>query len=104
MFSRFVFTSIHLFIYGLSKCLQHRVIVLSGLQARKIIFNEPGFDIMQGYGMTLGSLPDLDDLSVETDGGERDGEFARRVLAILGKDRIKDRMHLQSVILRSYRF
>lgn len=40
----------------------------------------------------LGSMPDLDDLGIETDGGEKDGEFVRRNLAIIGKDRIKDRM------------
>jgi len=36
----------------------------------------------------LGSMPDLDYLSIETDGGEKYGEFVRRNLAILGKDRI----------------
>jgi len=66
--------------------------VLSGLEARKAFFNEKGFDLLQGYGLMLGSMPDLDDLSIETDGGEKDGEFVRRNLAILGKDRIKDRM------------
>ena len=47
---------------------------------------------MQGYSLTLGSVPDLDDVSIETDGGENDGEFVRRILAILGKERVKDRM------------
>lgn len=70
--------------------LKHRMTVLSGLEARKAFFNEQSFDLLQGYGLMLGSMPDLDDLSIETDGGEKDGEFVRRNLAILGKDRIKD--------------
>ncbi|KIM37016.1 hypothetical protein M413DRAFT_423833 [Hebeloma cylindrosporum] len=70
--------------------LKHRMTVLSGLEARKAFFNEQSFNLLQGYGLMLGSMPDLDDLSIETDGGEKDGEFVRRNLAILGKDRIKD--------------
>ena len=57
-----------------------------------MFFNEQSFDHLQGYSLTLGSVPDLDDVSIETDGGEKDGEFVRRILAILGKERIKDRM------------
>lgn len=57
-----------------------------------MFFNEQGFDLLQGYGLMLGSMPDLDDLRIETDGGEKYGEFVRRNLAILGKDRIKDCM------------
>ena len=67
------------------------MIVLSGLEARKVFFNEQGFNLLQGYGLMLGSMPDLDDLSIEADSGEKDGEFVRRNLAILGKERIKDR-------------
>ena len=67
------------------------MIVLSGSEARKIFFNEQGFDLLQGYGLMLGSMPDLDDVSIEADSGEKDGEFVRRNLAILGKGRIKDR-------------
>ena len=88
------------------------MIVLSGSEARRIFFNEQGFDLLQGYGLMLGSMPDLDDVSIEADSGEKDGEFVRRNLAILGKGRIKDRtsqaerhslkfwlliMHMQSV-------
>jgi len=98
--SRFSFPSNPLFVFLIPQnCLQQRVIVLSGLQARKVFFNEQSFDFIQGYETLVGSFPNLSDLSVETDGGDRNSELVRRFHATLGKERMEDRMSKPNTVL-----
>ena len=98
--SRFSSPSIPLFVFLIPQnCLQHSVIVLSGLQARKVFFNEQSFDFIRGYETIVGSFPDLSDLSVETDGGDRNSELVKRLHATLGKERMEDRMSKPNTVL-----
>lgn len=73
------------------RVLQHRVIALSGEEARKMFFVEQGLSLGEGYRILMGAAPYLEDINVKPEDGEiQDGDFVKRLLLLMHKDRILD--------------
>lgn len=70
--------------------LQHRVIALSGEDARKLFFSEQGLDLDDGYRLLQGGIPSLGDIDVKDGEVKLDTDFMKRLLLLLHKDRISN--------------
>ena len=68
--------------------MQHRVVALTGQEARKVFFNEPTLDFYEGYKILMGGAPRLEniDKSLQTEKKPTNAEFLRRLSLILRKD------------------
>jgi len=68
---------------------------LSGEEARKIFFVEQGLSLLEGNRILMGATPRLEDINVKPQDGEiHGGDFVKRVLLLMHKDRILDGTNL----------
>jgi sterol 14-demethylase len=65
---------------------QHRVIAVTGEQARKVFYNDQSLDLTEGYKILMGGAPSNEDIQSDT----QLRSFVNRVLLMLRKDRIAD--------------
>ena len=72
--------------------LQHRVIAVSGEEARKMFFSEQGLSLNEGYRILMGAAPRLDDINVRE---IQEGGFVKRLLLLMHKDRVLDGTNLR---------
>ena len=72
--------------------MQHRVVALTGQEARKVFFNEPALDFNEGYKILMGGAPLLENIdeSLQAEGNPTNAEFLRRMLLIMRKDAIAE--------------
>lgn len=69
--------------------LQHRVVAISGEEARKMFFNEKGLGLDEGYRILMGGAPNIDDISVQPkEGRVKDAELVKRMAVLFRKDRV----------------
>ena len=72
---------------------------MSGEKLRKVFFNEPGFDMTEGYRILMGGGPEIEDVQIQTgaEGKEVHNEvvegFIKRLLTLMRRDRISDSEH-----------
>ncbi|KIM37022.1 hypothetical protein M413DRAFT_448749 [Hebeloma cylindrosporum] len=69
---------------------QHRVIVVTGEQGRKIFLNDKSLDMGEGYKILSGRGPSLEDIDKNADGSHDARSFINRLLLLLRKDRVAD--------------
>ena len=70
---------------------QHRVVAISGEEARKMFFNEKGLGLDEGYRILMGGAPNIDDISVQPkEGRVKDAELVKRMAVLFRKDRVVD--------------
>ncbi|KAG6887785.1 hypothetical protein C0995_012765 [Termitomyces sp. Mi166 len=62
MWSNFKKTGAKMFRF---RVLNHTVVALSGDTARKFFYNEQGLDLIEGYRMLMGGIPELSDVTAE---------------------------------------
>lgn len=68
---------------------QHRVVAISGEEARKMFFNEKGLGLDEGYRILMGGAPNIDDISVQPkEGRVKNQELVKRLAVVFRKDRI----------------
>ncbi|KAG6816872.1 hypothetical protein H0H87_002193 [Tephrocybe sp. NHM501043] len=71
--------------------MQHSVVSLTGEEARKIFFTDQSMRLGEGYRILVGGAPRLEDIDVDSIGGDtEDADFIRRVHVLLQKERISD--------------
>ena len=71
--------------------LKHRVIAVTGQQARKLFFTDHSLNLDEGYKILWGSAPLLGDINIQPDGYEEmSRSFVNRLLLLLRKDRVAD--------------
>ncbi|KAF8878712.1 cytochrome P450, partial [Infundibulicybe gibba] len=68
--------------------LQHRVLVVSGNEARKVFFNDPGLQLGEGYQILMGGAPRLSDINMDLGEAGRDTAFIKKLLHLLRRDRV----------------
>lgn len=74
--------------------LQHRVVALSGEDARKLFFSEQGLDLDDGYRILQGGIPSLEEIDIKDGEVKLDTDFMKRLLLLLHKDRISNGMNM----------
>lgn len=65
------------------------MVAVSGEEARKVFYTEPGLDMNQGYRILMGGAPRLEDINISNDGNE-DEKFIKRLQLLTRKDRITE--------------
>jgi len=79
--------------------MQHRVVALTGQEARKVFFNEPALDFTEGYKILMGGAPRLENIdeSLQTESDNTNTEFLRHLLLIMRKDAVTEsELHIKS--------
>lgn len=61
---------------------------VSGEEARKIFYTEPGFDMTQGYQILMGGSPRLEDINIGAD--VESEKFIKRLQLLTRKDRVTE--------------
>ena len=68
---------------------------MSGEEGRKIFFFEQGLSLGEGYRILMGAAPQLQDINVKPQDGEiQDGDFVKRLLRLMHKDRVSEGTNL----------
>lgn len=65
---------------------------MTGLNGRKLFFNNPGLSVAEGYKLFLGGVPNITDVTTEAFENIASG-FHRRIHFLLQKDRIVEGEH-----------
>lgn len=73
---------------------KHRVVALSGEDARKLFFSEQGLDLDDGYRILQGGIPSLEEIDIKDGEVKLDTDFMKRLLLLLHKDRISNGMNI----------
>ena len=65
---------------------QHRIVVVTGEQGRKVFFNDQSLDLGEGYKILFGSATSLADINMHDDSRA----FIHRFLSLIRKERLSD--------------
>lgn len=80
----------------IASMLQHQVTAMSGEKLRKVFYNEPGFNMTEGYRILMGGAPEIKDVQIQTNADGEDAQndvaegFIKRLLTLMRRDRISD--------------
>lgn len=69
--------------------LDHTVMAVRGVDARRAFYDDKGFSFNQGYIILMGGAPRIDDIDVSNDGDDS-ALFVRRLSILLRKERLSD--------------
>jgi len=74
------------------RVLQHRVVALSGVVARKAFFNDGSLDLPEGYRILMGGAPQLRDIHVPEPDQQNISTFIKQLVNLLRKERVDELM------------
>ena len=70
--------------------MQHRIVALTGQEARKAFFNEAALDFNEGYKILMGGAPRLENIDEQIESSSTNAELLRRLLLIMHKAAIAE--------------